>query len=121
MEQLRQLEQAQARWRSLGIHDYSFVYWVTCCWFRDHVRYVIQADTVASAVGLDSLSQLSPPQPITIDSLFSQAREILAADGWYSLRIAYDTGRSYPTVIAADTRVPDASWADSVSDFVPLR
>jgi hypothetical protein len=119
MDQLRQLQQYQARWQSLGIHDYSFDYWMTCCWFRTHVRYVIRADTVDSAVVLDSTP--NPPPPVTIDSLFSQARAILADTG-LSLRIVYDASRPYPAVIGELSPVGiDGDYTDSVSDFVPLR
>ncbi|HTD59696.1 MAG TPA: DUF6174 domain-containing protein [Gemmatimonadaceae bacterium] len=121
MDQLRQLEQYQARWRSLGIHDYSFDYRMTCCWFRTHVRYVIRADTVESAVELDSLASPNPLLRITIDTVFAQARAILAEPN-LSLRIVYDTSRPYPAVVAELSPVGvDGDVTDSVSDFVPLR
>ena len=120
IEQLHQLDQTQARWRSLGIHAYSFDYWMTCCWFRTHVRYVVRDDTVASAVALDSISP-NPPAPITIDTVFARARAIVVAPD-YTLRIVYDTSRWYPAVTGALSVVGfDGSWTDSVSDFVPLR
>jgi hypothetical protein len=121
MDQLRQLQQYQARWRSLGIHDYSFDYRMTCCWFRTHVRYVIRADTVESAVELDSLPSPNPLPQITIDTVFARARAIVIAPD-YTLRIVYDTSRWYPAVTGALSVVGfDGSWTDSVSDFVPLR
>ena len=121
MDQRRQLQQYQARWQSLGIHDYSFDYWMTCCWFRAHVRYVIRSDTVESVVVLDSLQRSNPPLAITIDTVFAQARAILAEPG-LSLRIVYDTSRPYPAVVAELSPVGvDGDVTDSVSDFVPLR
>ncbi|HEV3193613.1 MAG TPA: hypothetical protein VGY54_24075 [Polyangiaceae bacterium] len=86
-----------------------------------HVRYVIRADTVSSTVVLDSLQRTNPPLRITIDTVFAQARAILA-DTALRLRIVYATSLPYPKVVGLLSPVGfDGDYTDSVSDFVPLR
>lgn len=92
----------EARWKSLGFHDYDFTYGKLCDCLSSTlpVRISVRADTVervldATGTGEDVTARTGMDWP-TVDSLFARARAMLA-DHSVTIQLIFDPDYGYPT------------------------
>jgi len=99
--------QAQQRWTQLDIIDYTYEIKVACeCLTEPHIRVVVEADTVASAVHVENGAPVVAGQgllqPYTIDQYFDWIIDQLRSRPPQT-SIEFDPEYYYPALFFIDT------------------
>jgi hypothetical protein len=107
------LDDAQARWQAMAIHDYQFTFQVSCfCAITRPVTVTVTGDVPVTAVFADSLggaADTAQYRPyLTIDRIFATLRASLGRNP-ASFTAQYDASLGYPRQASVD---PVASTAD---------
>jgi hypothetical protein len=98
---LADLEQAESKWESQGLHDYFFDYHYQFGGAIEAAQIYISGDSVAAALDSASGKELQLDAGFawpTVDSLFARARAALTSKD-VNVSVAYDATLGYPTSI----------------------
>ena len=125
----RALDEAQNRWDTSGITNYTFDYRHSCfCADGGRlVRIQVESDLVVSVEPADNQGPLADENLLawpTVDTLFSHIASLSNSDSFdgYKFEATYDPTVGYPISIelTAPPNIADAGSAEQVSNFEPL-